>query len=385
MALRPGILLQGRVADVSQSIPNALLTFQRAKALKTQSEQQPARNRLLEAQAGTAEQGQIQATQENRIRSVATAALELLPVLNTNNPDAVRASLLKRKTQLVEQGINTEDTDEALAMLDQPGGLELLKGSLNDAINVGQRMGIIQAPKGQEARPAEEIAFESLIKNFSEDDKKKARKVKAGLLSRAVGSAAQTITEQDIVNEIAQTESTLAGARETGKLGAQLVLKPQIEKLVTIARKKAAAEGDTFTDLARSKAALPGLKDTVSQLRDLALIATSTLGGRVFDTAVKELGFGATKGKTARSKFIAIINNQVLPLLKLTFGGSFSVQEGQELKATMGDPDSSPEEKLAQLDAFIAQKERDIATKSLELGSFGGNLNDLSDDDLLNF
>jgi len=100
----------------------------------------------------------------------------------------------------------------------------------------------------------------------------------------------------------------------------------------------------------------------------------------VFDFAVKQTGFGSTKGATSRVKFIAIVNNQVLPLLKETFGAAFTAQEGEALKATMGDPDASPEEKMAQLDAFIAQKTRDIetrerqldATKELSTGEFVG-------------
>ena len=93
------------------------------------------------------------------------------------------------------------------------------------------------------------------------------------------------------------------------------------------------------------------------------------MAGRVFDFAVKESGFGSTEGATARAKFIAIINNQVLPLLKPTFGGSFTVSEGDELKATMGDPNATPEEKMAALDAFIDQKQRDIRTKQAQLNA----------------
>ena len=112
----------------------------------------------------------------------------------------------------------------------------------------------------------------------------------------------------------------------------------------------------------------------------LATIATSTMGGRTFDFASRELGFGSTKGATARAKFVATIANQVLPLLKPTFGGSFSIQEGQELKASLADPDVSPEEKLAQLTAFLDQKERDILSKQRELLQSAAK--DLSDDDL---
>lgn len=173
-----------------------------------------------------------------------------------------------------------------------------------------------------------------------------------------------------IENEI-DAKSKISGAIESGKLNKQLKFKPMIEAAISLARKEATDKGETLTDLNRAKAALPGLTEVVTELKELAKVATSTFGGRVFDAAVKETGFGATKGGTARAKFIAIVNNQVLPLLKQTFGGSFSVQEGQELKASMGDPDATPEEKLAQLDAFIAQKTRDIEAKELELSAQG--------------
>lgn len=164
-----------------------------------------------------------------------------------------------------------------------------------------------------------------------------------------------------------QTAIDIARGKKEAELKAGLKFKPQLEKAVVLARKEATERGEVLNDLSRSQAAMPGLTKAVNQLKDLALVATSTFGGRLFDTAVKETGFGSTKGATARAKFIAIVNNQVLPLLKPTFGGSFSVQEGESLKATMGDPDATPEEKIAQLEAFIAQKVRDVEAKQLQL------------------
>lgn len=167
----------------------------------------------------------------------------------------------------------------------------------------------------------------------------------------------------------AAAAAKIEGSKEGAKLKVQRKFKPQIEKAVTTARIEAKNRGNIFNELNHAKAALPGLTDAVDQLKELASVATSTFGGRVFDAAVRETGFGATKGGTARAKFVSIINNQVLPLLKPTFGGSFSVQEGESLKATMGDPNLSPEEKIAQLNAFIAQKMRDIEAKEVQLGS----------------
>jgi hypothetical protein len=143
---------------------------------------------------------------------------------------------------------------------------------------------------------------------------------------------------------------------------------PKIAEAVKLSQVEAPNRGEVLNELGQMRAALPGLTGAVNELKELSKVATYTTAGRLFDFAVKESGFGATEGATARAKFIAIVNNQVLPLLKPTFGGSFSVQEGESLKATMGDPDATPEEKAAQLEAFIQQKIRDVETKSKQVG-----------------
>lgn len=141
----------------------------------------------------------------------------------------------------------------------------------------------------------------------------------------------------------------------------------KIRKSIKLAESQAKAEGETFTDYKRAQAALPNLKVVVGKLADLAPIATNTIGGKLFDTASKELGFGSTKGANARAKFIAVIDNQILPLLRQTFGAAFTVQEGERLRATLGDPDATPGQKIEQLNAFIEAKILELGTKEQEL------------------
>lgn len=230
---------------------------------------------------------------------------------------------------------------------------------------------IMQGQGGGQAKSASQVEYETALATVQDpnasDTAVKAAEIKLGLKPRAVGSAVQTITDKGTAGDIALTEEEIARGKETGKSKAQLKYKPQIESAVTLAKKEAAEKGEVLTDLARMQAAKPGLDQAVSELRELSSIASSTIGEKIFDAATKELGFGATKGSTARAKFRAIIDNQVLPLLKPTFGAAFTVSEGDALRATLGDPDSSPAEKMAQLEAFIAQKERDIATKQAQL------------------
>jgi hypothetical protein len=69
-----------------------------------------------------------------------------------------------------------------------------------------------------------------------------------------------------------------------------------------------------------------------------------------------------------------MVDNQILPLLRETFGAQFTLQEGQSLKTTLGDPEKSPQEKRAVLEAFIEQKVRNIEALELQLRG-GGNKN----------
>ena len=56
-----------------------------------------------------------------------------------------------------------------------------------------------------------------------------------------------------------------------------------------------------------------------------------------------------------------------MPLLRPTFGAAFTVAEGDSLRKTLGDPDATPEAKVAQIDAFIAQKMRNLQAAEAEL------------------
>ncbi len=153
-------------------------------------------------------------------------------------------------------------------------------------------------------------------------------------------------------------ERDKSAAKTEGSEKVKLKYLPLIKKSV---RKQDLAASDE-DQLALKKANLPAIRDMVQDLKELAPLATSTVLGRAFDTAVKEIGFGSTKGKTARTKYQSIILNETLPLLKATFGAAFTSAEGQKLEATLGDVDASPEDKIAALDAFLTSQERQIQT-----------------------
>jgi len=139
------------------------------------------------------------------------------------------------------------------------------------------------------------------------------------------------------------------------------------KELGAIAAKEGAALGEAKTKLETLKANLPRLKTVVKQLSKLGKKATYTYLGQGLDFAGRQAGI-TTEGAIARKEYISKVDNEILPLLKQTFGAAFTVKEGESLKATLGDPNASPEEKDAVLRSFIDSKNAQIETMQRRAG-----------------
>tara|TARA_R110000868_G_C10744540_1_gene752675 strand:- start:167 stop:907 length:741 start_codon:yes stop_codon:yes gene_type:complete len=116
------------------------------------------------------------------------------------------------------------------------------------------------------------------------------------------------------------------------------------------------------------EAALPQLTAAVDKLKELGSIGTYTTAGQIRDTILRETGQPMSDGGKARAAYVAHVANNVLPLLRQTFGAAFTAAEGESLKATLGEPNMSPEEKNAVLDAFIEDKKATLGTHRREAG-----------------
>lgn len=135
-------------------------------------------------------------------------------------------------------------------------------------------------------------------------------------------------------------------------------------------------KGEASASLASIESKLPGLEATVGELDSLAEKATYTLGGQGLDWFNRQAGIEPRDAAVARQQYIATVSNQILPLLRDTFGAQFTAREGDVLMATLGNPDLAPKEKQAVLRAFIAQKKRDVAALRSRTGDSapaGGN------------
>lgn len=377
MAIDPRISLAVQAPNVAPAIQifeNALTNGQNRAIRQQQAEQQALMSPLLQQAQQLANQSNEQVVQQQGInlqnaedkRDLTSLAnfYELnKDVFNSDNPSALLRQLEDRRANLAAQGRNTQQTDEAIQRLES-GDVEGVVNSFANASNLARQSGLIKS--GQSAAQSERNA---LIRDANSEDPliRKSARIKLGLDPRAQGSANLTIAESGNIEDVANVVSTLAEAGEGGKLDAQAQKLPNIKRLVKDAEIQATKTGQVMTDLNRAKAALPGIQEVVGKLKEIAPLVTSTFGGALFDQAAKQLGFGSTKGATAKAKFVSMVDNQVLPLLRDTFGAAFTAAEGDRLRDAMANPDASPDQKIAQLNAFIEQKVRSIETNEREL------------------
>lgn len=127
--------------------------------------------------------------------------------------------------------------------------------------------------------------------------------------------------------------------------------------------------GEAIASLESLRSKMPGLESVVGKLDALSEKATYTLGGQAVDWATRQVGAEPREAAVARAEYISMVDNQVLPLLRDTFGAQFTQREGETLRATLGDPDKSPKEKQAVLKSFIEQKRRDVEAFASRVGA----------------
>lgn len=383
MAIDPRISLGVQQASVTPAINIFNQAMQRNRQNAIQDQLLPGQLDLQQQQVQTGKINLQSAQDKQDLQSIANFATLQEDAINQaqqGNTLPLMTALSERGKNLLNEGRDASQTFEALDMLQQGNAVGAVRG-LTSARGLAQQQGLLGQQRTAGQREQQDllntiqsgIDESGNLKPINElNATERAAAIKLGLAPRATGSAAQTIAQQGTVEDVASVESVLSGAREGGKLDVQTRKLPNIKSLVKKAELRASKENEVFTALNRAKAALPGITEVVGKLKELAPMVTSTFSGKVFDTAAKELGFGSTKGATSRAKFVSMVDNQVLPLLRDTFGAAFTAAEGDRLRDALADPDAAPDAKIAQLDAFIEQKFRDIETQELEASGLSG-------------
>lgn len=167
---------------------------------------------------------------------------------------------------------------------------------------------------------------------------------------------------------LASREAAVKGAGKQAEKNVELKMNPPIEKATKRAGEIGKFEGEEYNDLTNRSARMPQLIDVAGRLSALGKLATYTYAGQARDAIARQTGMDIPDAAVARSAYISMVDNEILPLLRETFGAQFTQKEGESLKVTLGDPNKSPEEKDAVLRSFLQTKMETINTGARKLG-----------------
>jgi hypothetical protein len=275
-----------------------------------------------------------QRTDEQKSRSLYNTAFRL-----ENAPDEDIIPILEEQIANVANLKGDSAESQKGLELARAGDFEGVRQGARNILDIGVRQGDLPSRGGQVS--AEQQTFDNLIKDFSPEDQTRAKRVKAGLDERAVGSAIQTIAKTGTATNIADVESVLASAKETGKLTAQLNLRPEVESAVIMATGQARLEVDK---IGKNRSNQKTLNVYTSAMSDLTKALDDTITGPFV---------GLTPGLTANAQIADGAVAMMLPLMKDVFrgAGEGTFTEGDQKILTNLIPTRStlPEARIAQI------------------------------------
>ena len=293
--------------------------------------------------------------EQARYKSLIQGAVEISPFLDNDDLDGAEDFLTNRIEQLDKLGIDSSDSRRELEdFLDDP---EMFKKNVKSAIGYGQQLGIIKTPDASLQGGATGILANRLRQENPDLSLQDALfQIKGGLNKGLTVGQDGKITNIEGFN---QARASTAKAEKEGGLQAELALKPKIAKEQEAAKISAKNLLEAKKELIVIDANMPKLEKLVGELAVLAEKATFSAGGVLMNTGARLSG-NSTKGGVARAEYIAKADNEVLPLMRVMFGAAFTENEGKRVTKLLGDPNATPAEKQAQLEAFIEGKKAEL-------------------------
>lgn len=222
MAIDPRISLAVQPLDTGRTFQNLLSSIGNVQQMERQAQLAPIQQQVAELGLAQRQREEAQQAQLGRLQSVALGAAEILPDLQSDNPQAALAKLQARRQRLVEQGVPTMDTDQAIQMLSTPEGQLQLTRDAEQAIQLGQQLGVFGAGAGPTAKQRELEQFKRLPEDTEEQKRFKTQ------FGQAIGAISKTPS----------IDEKIRLAKETGDLKTEDELEREKRKEVELQLKR---------------------------------------------------------------------------------------------------------------------------------------------------
>jgi|GEM_PF-3397363 len=307
-------------------------------------EQEAFNRRMMERQVTAREQSALGGGDDPAVLKINNAIAQAL-----SNGDYETANRLERLAKTHDRGIDfygAPPTFSEIMEMPPQEAMQVLSGQPSNATQLGQ-FGNLDAALEEMGTPQQYQSAPPDLNQFQ------TRRPQA---------------RDGYAEAIGKISSTQKGMEERARLKQQLEFEPQIAREKARQTELGKTYGETEASFGEGMARIPQLQNMVGRLSNLGNAATYTMAGRARDTFMREMGMDVPDSAVARADYITMVDNEILPLLRQTFGAQFTENEGKTLRATLGDANASPREKDARLRSFIRTKMEEVNTKARQIG-----------------
>lgn len=156
MAVNPLLSLQTRAVDFGQAAGRFAQASQARKGREQQQEIVDLRKQQLDLERVRTAFEQQDAAMQRRIKNNAINSLRLNRILETGGQEAAMDFLQENKARNERMGLDSNDTEEAMELL-QSGEIDKLNQHLENNIFIGESLGVIDPPKDDDTFTARNI------------------------------------------------------------------------------------------------------------------------------------------------------------------------------------------------------------------------------------
>lgn len=334
--------------------------FQAGIAGMNDIQMQPLRKKEAEMRLAALEQQNQASSDEYKIRDLATDAIKIKPLLEAGDMSRSNVMIAERIQKILQRGGDPSDT---IAFRDAINSGQITPqqaaAELDAEIMAAERAGILNRSN----IPASQRQFNSLLDivrpamdaNGQIDPTKLTAEQRAAAnelgLTAKIGTytaAERTATTPGMTDVVADSESTIegakSGAKEAAKLGVQAKMSPDIERAVTLAKETAKQQADQVGQEKTNAKAMKIYDSAINNLFD-ALGSTTTGVWAGWAPAL-------TDNARAAEGAIAVMAPVLKEMFRVSGEGTFTKDDQDRLMAMLPSRSDSPPVRAAKLDAI---------------------------------
>jgi hypothetical protein len=178
--------------DVASSFSRLLGNVDSLDRIRENRAQSELRQQALQQQVDSGQADIQSQAQQRKLKSLAVAAAQVAPMLNSGDIEGARNFTKQRIVELERQGVDSSESKQFLQLIDT--NPELAAQRANQGVQLGQKLGVFSGNSGMTAGQRERQSLLNTLKDpNATDEEKQSARIALGTAPRAVGASAKTV------------------------------------------------------------------------------------------------------------------------------------------------------------------------------------------------